>query len=421
MSAGDAYARAGVSQRRRRRGGGRAARVAAADRPRAPVAPGGRPGALRQRRAARRAHAGSRCRPTGWARSCSSPSSSVAGTRSGIDCVAMNVNDVICVGAEPIAMLDYIAVPAADPDVMRELGAGCARGAERAGIEIPGGELAQLGRDRPRARPRRAPASGSSTSTRSSTASRDRAGRRGDRAALLGPALERLHARAPCARRDPDATTSGSAGRSVTCCWSRPRSTFAAVLELLRSPVEVRGLAHITSGGLGNLLRLERRRRLRDRRRPARAAGLRADPPSRARSPTTRCTRYSTWAAASAASCRRTTRTRRSSCCAATTPPRSASAAPPRRPVSQAFGQLTSRKQCRIAILIFDRLTALDAVGPYEVLSRLPGAELDFVGREAGHEARPTRAGSRSRPRSRSPRWPRPTSSWSRAARETGR
>jgi phosphoribosylformylglycinamidine cyclo-ligase len=29
------------------------------------------------------------------------------------------------------------------------------------------------------------------------------------------------------------------------------------VLELLRSPVEVRGLAHITSGGLGNLLRLE--------------------------------------------------------------------------------------------------------------------------------------------------------------------
>ena len=38
----------------------------------------------------------------------------------------------------------------------------------------------------------------------------------------------------------------------------------------------------------------------------------------------------------------------------------------------------------RIAILIFDRLTALDAVGPYEVLSRLPGAELEFVATEAG-------------------------------------
>jgi transcriptional regulator GlxA family with amidase domain len=38
----------------------------------------------------------------------------------------------------------------------------------------------------------------------------------------------------------------------------------------------------------------------------------------------------------------------------------------------------------RIAILIFDRLTALDAIGPYEVLSRVPGWELTFVAKEAG-------------------------------------
>jgi putative intracellular protease/amidase len=37
-----------------------------------------------------------------------------------------------------------------------------------------------------------------------------------------------------------------------------------------------------------------------------------------------------------------------------------------------------------IAILIFDRLTALDAVGPYEVLSRLPGAKVRFVAEEPG-------------------------------------
>ena len=37
-----------------------------------------------------------------------------------------------------------------------------------------------------------------------------------------------------------------------------------------------------------------------------------------------------------------------------------------------------------IAILIFDRLTALDAIGPYEVLTRLPGAEVTFVAKEAG-------------------------------------
>jgi putative intracellular protease/amidase len=38
----------------------------------------------------------------------------------------------------------------------------------------------------------------------------------------------------------------------------------------------------------------------------------------------------------------------------------------------------------KIAIVIFDKLTALDAVGPYEVLSRVPGAEVSFVAQEAG-------------------------------------
>jgi putative intracellular protease/amidase len=37
-----------------------------------------------------------------------------------------------------------------------------------------------------------------------------------------------------------------------------------------------------------------------------------------------------------------------------------------------------------IAFLIFDKFTALDAMGPYEVFSRLPGADLKFVAREAG-------------------------------------
>jgi transcriptional regulator GlxA family with amidase domain len=39
-----------------------------------------------------------------------------------------------------------------------------------------------------------------------------------------------------------------------------------------------------------------------------------------------------------------------------------------------------------IAILLFDRLAALDAVGPYEVLSRLPGAKVTFVAEEAGEK-----------------------------------
>ena len=62
----------------------------------------------------------------------------------GIDCVAMNVNDVVCVGAEPIALLDYLAVEQANPEVMEQLGIGLKRGAELAGVEIPGGEVAIL-------------------------------------------------------------------------------------------------------------------------------------------------------------------------------------------------------------------------------------------------------------------------------------
>ena len=38
----------------------------------------------------------------------------------------------------------------------------------------------------------------------------------------------------------------------------------------------------------------------------------------------------------------------------------------------------------KIAILLYERFTALDAIGPYEVLSRLPGAELEFVAAERG-------------------------------------
>ena len=62
----------------------------------------------------------------------------------GIDCIAMNVNDIICVGAEPLAVLDYIAVESAQPDMLEQIAIGLKRGAEDAGVEIPGGELAQL-------------------------------------------------------------------------------------------------------------------------------------------------------------------------------------------------------------------------------------------------------------------------------------
>jgi phosphoribosylformylglycinamidine cyclo-ligase len=62
----------------------------------------------------------------------------------GIDLVAMNVNDVLCVGAEPVALVDYIAVSSADATLLEQFAIGLVEGARQARISIPGGEIAQV-------------------------------------------------------------------------------------------------------------------------------------------------------------------------------------------------------------------------------------------------------------------------------------
>lgn len=63
----------------------------------------------------------------------------------GVDCVANNVNDLICVGAVPLALLDYIATDRIEEAVLDEIARGLFFGSELAGISIPGGEIAQIG------------------------------------------------------------------------------------------------------------------------------------------------------------------------------------------------------------------------------------------------------------------------------------
>ena len=62
----------------------------------------------------------------------------------GVDCVAMNVNDLICVGARPVSMVDYIACSHTDPDIFAQLGKGLAEGARQGEISISGGEISQI-------------------------------------------------------------------------------------------------------------------------------------------------------------------------------------------------------------------------------------------------------------------------------------
>jgi phosphoribosylformylglycinamidine cyclo-ligase len=180
----------------------------------------------------------------------------------GIDCIAMNVNDVICVGAEPIAVLDYIAVEEAEPDMLRQIAEGLRAGAEQAGVEIPGGELAQLpelirGHPSPRGFDLVGSCFGTVELDRIVTGARVEPGD-----AVVGLPSSGVHSNGLTLARhalpDLDERPPELDGASVGEALLEPTVIYVrAVMDLLSSGVDVRGLAHITSGGLLNLLRLE--------------------------------------------------------------------------------------------------------------------------------------------------------------------
>ncbi|SMO51877.1 phosphoribosylformylglycinamidine cyclo-ligase [Halorubrum cibi] len=62
----------------------------------------------------------------------------------GIDCIAMNVNDLVAAGVRPVAFVDYLAVDEPNEAFAEQVGEGLARGAERSGIELVGGETAVM-------------------------------------------------------------------------------------------------------------------------------------------------------------------------------------------------------------------------------------------------------------------------------------
>jgi len=63
----------------------------------------------------------------------------------GIDLVAMLVDDLACIGAEPLFLLDYVAVGALDPARLEELVTGIAAGCRQANTALLGGETAEHG------------------------------------------------------------------------------------------------------------------------------------------------------------------------------------------------------------------------------------------------------------------------------------
>ncbi len=183
----------------------------------------------------------------------------------GVDCVAMNVNDVVCVGAEPVALVDYLAVERSDPEMLGQIAAGLARGASDAGVEIPGGELAVLP-DVVRGHP--SPRGFDIVGTCFGTVALDALVTGADRRAgdaVIGLPSSGIHSNGyTLARRallvdagwSLDDRPPALEGASVADVLLEPTVIYVrAVLDLLRSDIPVRALAHITGGGVTNLLR----------------------------------------------------------------------------------------------------------------------------------------------------------------------
>lgn len=182
----------------------------------------------------------------------------------GIDCVAMNVNDLICVGAEPLSVLDYIALEEQDQSFLEAIARGLYEGARQAGVAIVGGEVAQLpeiikGQRAGRGFDLAAAAVGLVPLDRLVLGQDIRPGD-----ALVGLASSGIHSNGlTLARRvffgagrlDPF-TPFEELGRSIGEELLEPTRIYVApVLEALRSGIHVRALFHITGEGFLNLTR----------------------------------------------------------------------------------------------------------------------------------------------------------------------
>jgi phosphoribosylformylglycinamidine cyclo-ligase len=178
----------------------------------------------------------------------------------GIDLVAMCVDDIACVGAEPLFLLDYISVGTLDPDQIAALVSGVVEGCRRAGCALVGGEMAE----HPGALE---PGEFDLVGFAVGVVERDRmvtgdAARPGD--ALVGLPSPGLRSNGYSLARRVLFERAGLAledelfpGHSVADELLRPSVIYAPALLALMGDVDVRAVAHITGGGLvGNLPRV---------------------------------------------------------------------------------------------------------------------------------------------------------------------
>ena len=182
----------------------------------------------------------------------------------GWDCVAVNVNDILCVGARPVALLDYVSLQEPRADLLEALGKGMAAAAERARVAIVGGEVSQHPDTLTGPRPGYAfDIAGTALGVIEGRDPIDGAAvRPGD--VLIGLASDGVHANGLTLARRALLPNDEGIDRPLPQCGGtvgdellRPTHIYVPeVLALLDAGVPVHGLAHISGGGLLNLARL---------------------------------------------------------------------------------------------------------------------------------------------------------------------
>ena len=172
----------------------------------------------------------------------------------GIDCIAMNVNDLYVMNIEPVAFVDYIATDKVEPDKMRQIGVGLNEGARLANMNLIGGETATLkglvnGLDL--------------AGTCLGVGKKDEiitgaAIKEGD--VIIGVPSTGIHSNGlTLARKVVDSYADYSEkmpwGKTLGEELLTPTRIYSEVLEVTRN-CEIHGMCHITGGGLNNLRRL---------------------------------------------------------------------------------------------------------------------------------------------------------------------
>ena len=173
----------------------------------------------------------------------------------GIDCIAMNVNDLVAEGVRPVAFVDYLAIDEPDEEFAEQVGEGLAAGAEQSDIELVGGETAVMpevvkGLD----------LAGACVGLAAKDALFDGAAEPGD--TLVGWESSGIHSNGLTLARTAATTTHEYTDsfphegyETIGEALLEPTRIYTHLLDPMRE-AGVRGAAHITGGGWTNLERL---------------------------------------------------------------------------------------------------------------------------------------------------------------------